>query len=118
MCNSNKTVCVVCNPKRRHNIVAVQFPHFTFSFNKEQLSFVQEFEYLGHILTKRQLDDEDILRERKNLFYHCNMLTRRFNYCSIPVKLQLFKCFRICFYDAALWTILLLTQLTNLGLPM
>jgi len=55
-------------------------------------------------LTNRQLDEEDILRERKNLFYHCNMLTRRFNYCSIPLKLQLFKSFCVSFYDAALWT--------------
>jgi len=55
MRNSNKTVF---SPKRRHNIVTVQFPNFTFGLSKEQLRFVQELKYLG---TNRQSDDEDIL---------------------------------------------------------
>ena len=47
MCNSNKTVCMVLNPKRRHNIVAELFPNFTFGINKEQLRFVQQFYIFG-----------------------------------------------------------------------
>ena len=33
----------------------------------------------------------DIARERKNLFYRCNMLIRRFYNCSVAVKQRLFK---------------------------
>jgi len=48
MCNSNKTVCMVLNPKRRHNnIVAELFPNFTFGINKQQLRFVQQFYIFG-----------------------------------------------------------------------
>jgi len=35
--------------------VAYQFPNFTIS--NEQLSFVNEFKYLGHIINNSQLDD-------------------------------------------------------------
>jgi len=59
--------------------------------------------YLGHIINKSQLDDADIYRERRNIFYRCNMLARRFYSCSVAVKLRLFKNFRLCFYDVALW---------------
>ena len=81
--------------------VAYQFPNFTIS--NEQLSFVNEFKYLGHIINNRQLDDADIYREQRNVFYHCNMLARRFYSCSVAVKLRLFKSFCLCFYDVALW---------------
>jgi len=44
-------------------------------------NYVNEFKYLGHVVSNSQLDDADIHRERKNLFYRCNMLTRRFSKC-------------------------------------
>ena len=100
-CNSKKTVCMIFSPKCRSKIVTYQFPNFT--INNEQLSFVNEFKYLGHILNNSQLDDADIYRERRNLFFRCNMLARRFYSCSVAVKLRLFKCFCLCFYDAAVW---------------
>jgi len=67
---------MIFSPKRRSKIVAYQFPNVT--INNEQLSFVNEFKYLGHIINNSQLDDADIYRERRNLFYRCNMLARRF----------------------------------------
>jgi len=54
-------------------------------------------------MSNSQLDDADIHRERKNSFYRCNMLTRRFSKCSVAVKLRLFKTFCLCFYDIGLW---------------
>jgi len=80
--------------------VAQKFP--SFSLNNEPLQFVQEFK--GHILSNTQLDDADIARERKNLFYRCNVLIRRFYDCSVAVKQRLFKSFCLCFYDVALWS--------------
>jgi len=81
--------------------ITYKFPNFT--INNEQLSFVNEFKYLGHILNNSQFDDADIYREQRNLFFRCNMLARRFYSCSVAVKLRLFKSFCLCFYDAALW---------------
>jgi len=100
-CNSKKTVCMIFSPKSRSKKVAYQFPNFT--INNEQLAFVNEFKYLGHIINNCQLDDADIYRERRNIFYRCNMLARRFYSCSVAVKLRLFKSFCLCFYDVALW---------------
>jgi len=56
-------------------MVAHQFPNFM--FNNVTLKYVDEFKYLGHVMRNSQLDDADIHRERKNLFYRCNMLTSR-----------------------------------------
>jgi len=81
------------SPKCRSKIVTYQFPNFT--INNEQLSSVNEFKYWGHTLNNSQLDDADIYRERRNLFF-------RFYSCSVAVKLRLFKRFCLCFYDAAL----------------
>ena len=55
------------------------------------------------MLDNRQLDDADIRRETRNLFYRCNILTRRFGSCSPAVKQMLFRSFSLCFYDVALW---------------
>jgi len=101
ICNSSKTVCMVVNPKRRCNMVVYQFPNFM--VDNALLKFVNEFKYLSHVVSNSQLDDADIHRERKNLFYCSNMLTRRFSKCSVAVKLQLFKIFCLCFYDIGLW---------------
>jgi len=96
ICNSSKTVGIVVNPKRR-----CKFPNFM--VDNAILKFVNELKYFGHVVSNSQLDDADIHRERKNLFYRCNMLTRRFSKCSVAVKLQLFKTFCLCFYDISLW---------------
>jgi len=77
--------------QRRCNMVAHQFPNFM--ANNVALKYVNEFKYLGHVVSNSQLDDADIHRERKNLFYRCNMLTRRFSKCSVAVKLRLVKTF-------------------------
>ena len=94
-CNSKKTVCMIVSPKCRSKTVAYRFPNFT--INGEQLSFVNEFKYLGHIINNSQLDDADIYRERRNIFYRCNMLARRLYSCSVAVKQRLFKSFCLCF---------------------
>jgi len=55
-------------------------------------------------MTQTQMNEADIRRERKQLFYQCNMFIRHFPYCSLYVKWQLFKTFCPCLYGAALWS--------------
>jgi len=55
---------MVVNPKRRCNMVPYQFPNFM--VNNAIIQFVNEFKYLGHVVSNSQLDDADIHRERKN----------------------------------------------------
>jgi len=111
-CNSKKTVCMIFSPKCRSKTVAYLFPNF--AINNKQFSFVNEFKYLGHIINNSQLDDADIYRERRNLFYRCNMLARRFYSCSVVVKLRLFKSFCV-FMMRPYGTISLQAPLINLG---
>ena len=48
-------------------------------------------------------DDDDILRECKNLYGKGNMLVRNFHMCSENVKILLFKTFCSSFYTCQLW---------------
>jgi len=52
--------------------------------------FVNRFKYLGHIVTDSLSDDDDILREVKNLFVCTNTLLRKFHKCSVSVKIVLY----------------------------
>ena len=64
--------------------------------------YVSQFKYLGHIIKHSCCDDFDVNRQLRTLVCE-NVLLRRFSYCSRQVKLNLFKAYRICFYDIALW---------------
>ena len=65
--------------------------------NKE-LSFVEEFRYLGHIMTADCRDDTDIKKTFRRQNAVGNMLVRKFSFAPIEAKIQLFKsyCYPIC----------------------
>ena len=67
-----------------------------------QLKFVEQFKYLGHLISNSLSDDLDINREIKALF--TNLLCRRFKHCSTTVKVKPFHSHCICLYDVALWS--------------
>lgn len=64
---------------------------------------VEQFKYLGHLITTDLKDNADIERERRALSIRANMLARRFARCSIEVKLILFKAFCTSLYTCSLW---------------
>ena len=99
--NTKKTVCMVFNPTDKKKIVSLAFPKFV--LDGQQLSFVSDFRYLGHVIDETGSDDKDIKREIRGLFARTNILISRFRKCSVAVKLRLFKCYCMCFYDIALW---------------
>ena len=49
-------------------------------------------------------DDDDMLRQMRTLYIRLNKLLRTFHYCTIDVKLELFRSFCIPFYCYYLWT--------------
>ncbi|KAJ8705826.1 hypothetical protein PYW08_012872 [Mythimna loreyi] len=67
------------------------------------LGRVSKVKYLGHMLTERLQDDEDLERERRALAVCCSMLARRFARCTTDVKLLLFRAFCQSFYTCSLW---------------
>ena len=81
--------------------LSLTFPPFL--LGSESLQFVSQFRYLGHIINNRLTDDDDIMREVKNLFIRTNMLISRFKKCSTRVKVKLFRAYCLCIYDLALW---------------
>jgi len=58
---------------------------FYFMINGQSVEFVQEFGYLGHVSSRKMLDDFDIKREISNMFVRTDMLTQRFKRCSVDV---------------------------------
>jgi len=63
---------------------------------------MSEFCYLGHVITNTL---SDIHREIRNMYIRANMhmLFRKYNKCSIMVKIQLFRSYCICLYGVALF---------------
>jgi len=88
-------------PKDNSKRVALTFPPFL--LGSETLQVVSQFCYLGHIINDRLIDDDDIMREVKNLFVRTNMLISRFKKCSTRIKTKLFRAYCLCMYDLALW---------------
>ncbi|XP_063542685.1 uncharacterized protein LOC134751231 [Cydia strobilella] len=71
--------------------------------NGSKINVVKRFKYLGHLLTERLQDDDDIERERRALAVRGNMLARRFSKCSKDVKTTLFKAYCLGMYTSQLW---------------
>jgi len=102
VCNVKKTKCMCVNPLDKSKIVSKSFPQF--SINGHTLQFVDEFRYLGHVITSNVRDDLDINREVRNMYMRTNMLTQRFRRCSPQVKIVIFRAFCICLYGVSLWS--------------
>ena len=62
-----------------------------FNLNGMILHVVASYKYLGHYITDDLSDDDDINRQRRTLFAQGNIILRKFNMCSLGVKLTLFR---------------------------
>lgn len=71
--------------------------------NGMPLENVEQFKYLGHILTTGLKDNADIERERRALSIRANMIARRFARCSQEVKITLFRAYCTSLYSCSLW---------------
>ena len=69
----------------------------------EELSFVEEFRYLGHIMTADCRDDKDIKKQFRRQNAVGNMLFIKFLFAPIEAKFLLFKSYCHSIYGCALW---------------
>ena len=69
----------------------------------ENLSFVEIFRYIGHIMTADCRGDKDIKKQFRKQNAVGNMLVRKFSFAPIDVKIQLFKSYCYPIYGCALW---------------
>ena len=101
ICNTKKTKCKILNL-----LIKLRFsqscPHFTTDGHCVQ--FINEFCYLGHIISNNLCDDADIKRKIKIMYVPTNMLLQRFRKCSQHVKIAIFRAYCICLYGVALWS--------------
>ena len=96
--NETKTQCMSVLPR---SLRGVGNP--TIILENHQLEFVNEFPYLGHIITNDRKDNVDIEHRRRKLCAVGNMIARRFAFCNVETKLQLFKSFCYSIYGCSLW---------------
>ena len=74
-----------------------------FKLNGIILHVVASYKYLGHYITDDLSDDDDINRQCRTLFVQGNIILRKFNMCSLGVKLTLFRTYCSPMYTAQLW---------------
>lgn len=96
--NAKKSQCMVfeAGAKRPRDVPPVLL-------NGKSLVMVDQFRYLGHILTTDLKDNADIERERRALSVRANMIARRFARCTQQVKVTLFRAYCTSLYSCSLW---------------
>ena len=87
--NTTKTVCMLTRPKQSQRRFSTRV-----RLGNEELSFVEEFRYLGDIMTADCTDDKDIKKQFRRQNAVGNMLVRKFSFVPMEEKIQLFKSYR------------------------
>ena len=94
------------NKSKTMYIKAGPFSDVTFDdclLNGSPLSATDSIKYLGHIMKCDTSDDDDLMRHLKYVYSVGNTLIRKFNFCSIHVKLKLFRAYCTNIYSGHLW---------------
>ena len=95
--NTTKTVCMLVHPKHS------QGRYSRVRLGNEELSYVDEFRYLGHIITADCRDDKDIAKQFRRQNAVGNMLVRKNSLAPMEAKIQLFKSYCYPIYWCDLW---------------
>ena len=75
-----------------------------FTVNGSIIGESDKVKYLGHIICNDMSDDDDMMRQRRQLYAQGNVLSRRFHMCSLEVKNVLFRTFCTPLYTCQLWS--------------
>ena len=84
--NRAKTVCMLVRSKQSHGRFSTRL-----RLGNDELCFVEQFRYLGHIMTADCRDDKDIKKQFRRQNAVDNTLIRKFSFVPIEPKIQLFK---------------------------
>lgn len=74
-----------------------------FRLKGDTLHVVAKYRYLGIYISDDLSDDDDINRQRRTLYVQGNIILRKFNMCSLEVKLTLFRTYCSPMYGIQLW---------------
>ena len=98
--NTTKTVCMLVKPKHSQDRRYARA-----RLRNEELSYVDEFRYLGNIITADCWDDKDVEKQFRRQNAVGNMLVRKFSFAPMETKIQLFKSYCYLIYGCALWPV-------------
>ena len=93
----NPSVCA-CFQK---NFKISTLPNIYLGNNK--LDYVETFTYLSHVIASNGSDNDDINKEMRKLCVQGNTLIRKFKFCNLDVKVNLFRSYCHSFYCCSLW---------------
>ena len=96
--STTKSVCMSILPKCS---TITRLPNIYLTNSK--LNYVDHFNYLGHTITSKFTDDEDIGKETRKLCVQGNTIIRKFKFCNVDAKCCLFKSFCYSLYCCSLW---------------
>ena len=96
--NTTKTVCILVRPKQWQGRYSTKVRH-----GNEELRFVEEFRYLGRIMTTDCRDHKDIKKYIQAAKYDWQYAGHEVPICSCGGKNKLFKLYCYPIYGCALW---------------
>ena len=74
-----------------------------FTVNCSIIGESDKVKYLGHIICNDMSDDDDMMRQKRQLYAQGNVLSRRVHVCSLEVNNVLFRTFCTPLYTCQLW---------------
>ena len=73
--------------------------------NGQQLVWVDNFKYLGHIIVGDLSDSSDMRRVKRALYYSINMIRARLGYENRSILIRLFRAYCANMYGCELWNL-------------
>ena len=95
--NYLKSVDIVFRPKSYKLFCPIVSLHL------DRLNRISEIKYLGYILSEDQ-SVKDIAKQMRTLYIRSNKLLRMFSYCTIDVKMELFRSYCSSLYCCSMWS--------------
>ena len=83
--NTTKTVCMLVRQKQSQGRYSTRV-----RLGDEELSVVDEFRYLGHVMTADCRDDKDVVKQFKRQNAVVNMLVGKSTFAPVEAEIQLF----------------------------
>lgn len=96
--NANKTKCMCVKPKCLKKLCVPNV-----KLNDIVLQWTDKQKYLGVFLMSDNTDGEDLNRQLRAIYAKGNLLLRKFQHCTVDVKINLFKTYFSNFYCDQLW---------------
>ena len=102
--NAKKSVCMVFNPQRpsASSHLSMSQPPIV-RLSGTNLTWVDEFKYLGHVINSKLNDSSDMRKLKRSLYYRANMLCALVGHAKREILIKLFKSYCANLYGCELW---------------